>query len=59
MSYEGVVQNPSLPSDHFFFFLLEKKKKPIQKKIKKMKRPFMFIIFSQQILGGKVLLIFI
>ena len=43
------------------FFMPEKreKRKPIQKKIKKMKRHFMFIIFSQQILGGKVLLIFI
>ena len=40
--------------------MLEKKKNPIKKKIKKkMKITSMFITYSQQILGGKLLQIFI
>ena len=61
MSYEGVVHKPRSPSSHFFLCMKKRKTKtkPIQKKIKKMKRLSMPIIFSQQILGGKLLLIFI
>ena len=59
MSYEGVVHKPRSPSSHFFLCMKKRKIKPIQKKIKKMKRLSMPIIFSQQILGGKLLLIFI
>ena len=58
MSYEGVLHKPRLPSNHFFYAW--KKKESYKKKIKKkMKITSMFITYSQQILGGKLLWILI